>query len=277
MHKVWRTAGLTSLALLCVPAGASAAPAVTAKARILPVPKHLNKRHSSSWQHTGDILGAPAALELEAHISGHEYPTPSEYPGLPEYEYAPPPLRRVTVELPKGTKIQPKGFPVCSVTHFERQDPEGCPTGSLASPPGEARGVVSFGSTHVHEKVKVQAYFAPGGGLTFYVEGRSPAAIETFASGTLTTIKEGPFSKRLTSQVPLIETVTGAPAASAEYIDVTVGAIIKKHKRLISYGTVPKRCPKGGFPGKGQLWFGSGAEPSWSSTTVRVKVPCPKR
>lgn len=269
---------LLGLAVLGIPAVASAAPTVKAQAKIVPIPKHLNKKKSPNWPHTGDLLGAPAALEFKFEIKGSEYPKQGE-PGITakEWEYGPPPLRRVDVYLPKGTKINTKGFATCPESFFARQEPEKCPKTSFASPPGEADGKVVFGGTIVREKVKVQAYFAGGSKLIFFIEGKAPAFIESYASGALKPFNKGPFGLREQTEVPLITTVTGAPYAIAEYINVKVGAAIMKHKKLISYGYVPKKCPKGGFSGKSEMFFGPGAESSWVETTSEIKVPCPKR
>ena len=72
--------------------------------------------------------------------------------------------------------------------------------------------------------------------------------------------------------VPLVETVPGAPYASVESIKIKVGAAYIKGKKLISYGTVPSKCPKGGFPAKTELKFLSG-----ETSTASIKVPCPKK
>jgi hypothetical protein len=45
-----------------------------------------------------------------------------------------------------------------------------------------------------------------------------------------------------------------------------------KGKKLISYGKVPTKCPKGGFPAKTELQFLSG-----ETSTTSIKVPCPKK
>ena len=50
-----------------------------------------------------------------------------------------------------------------------------------------------------------------------------------------------------------------------------IGAAYKRGKRTIYYGTVPKRCPKGGFPAKLELTFASG-----ETVTTMYKAPCPK-
>lgn len=275
--------GLAVIAL-GLPAGAVALPTVTVKVKILPILKNLNNPKGGVWPHTGDFLGAPASLETQFRITG------TEYGGFPA------PIRKVAVWLPKGTQIHTAGFPTCALSVLQNKEPEKCPTGSLASPAGhapqsapetcppskplaggasEACGVVSFGGTRVHEGVKIQAYFAPGG-LNFYIEGVTPTVIEE-PFGGLFSGASGVFGSKFATEVPLIETVPGAPAAVAESTTVTIGAAMMKHKKLISLGTIPKKCPKGGFPGKGEMWFGAGPESTWERVTTEVKVPCPKR
>jgi hypothetical protein len=277
------TLGLAALAL-GLPASAAAAPKVTITVKIKPVLKDPAKPKAGTWPHTGNFLGAPASLETKFVIKGEEYK------GFPA------PIRRVTVWLPKGTGIHTGGFPTCSLATLENKEPEKCPKRSLASPAGfapqevptscpspplaggasEACGVVSFGGSRVHEAVKIQAYFAPGGKLAFYVEGVRPASIEIpFAGGF--SGASGVFGRKFTTDVPLIETLPGADAAVAESTTVTIGAAIKKGKKLISLGTIPKKCPKGGFPGKAEMWFGAGEEATWEKVTVTTKVPCPRK
>ncbi len=275
MRKASIFLALLGLAVLGIPAVASAAPEVHLKARAVPIPKNLKTKSGPTWPGTGNILGAPTALEATFTIKGTEYPTATEFPGLPAYEYSPAPLRRVKFYLPKGTKIHTQGFGTCPQRTFEEHLEPPCPKTSLASPPGEARGVVTFATTHVHENVLVQGYFAPGGGLTFWIEGKRPAVIEQFASGGLKPAS-GPFGEELNTAVPLIEAVPGAPPASAEYINVKVGAALKKGKKLVSYGYMPKSCPKAGFKVKAELWFGAGAESTWQEQTATATAPCPK-
>lgn len=277
MRRASMCLALLGVAVFGLTALAAAAPTVTFKARVVPIPKNLKKNGGPTWPHTGNILGAPAAVEGTFTIKGNEYPTASEgfTPGT-QLNVGPPPLRKVLVYLPKGTKISAKGFKTCPLSKFEEHLEPPCPKGSEASPPGEADGKVFFGKTAVGEKVKVQGYFAPGGGLTFWIEGREPAVIEQFATGGVESAS-GIFSKKFVSHVPLVETTTGAPDAMAEKIKVTVGAARMKGKKLISYGYVPKKCPKGGFPGKAELWFGGGPESTWQKVTKTTKVPCPKK
>lgn len=255
---------MLGLALSSLPATAAAAPSVSMKARAVPIPKKLDRKKSPKWPHTGNILGAGAAVEARFTIKG------TEYDGHPA------PLRKVNVLLPKGTRINRKAFTACPIVDFARSEPERCPAKSFAGPRGEARGVVDFGNQPVKETVLVQPYFAPHGGLTFYIEGTSPAVIEKYASGRIKGA-HGRFGQELSTSVPLISTVPGGFDASAEYMKVIVGAAMKKHGKLISYGTVPKKCPKGGFPVKAELYFGEGAsEASWEKATATAKAPCPR-
>jgi hypothetical protein len=242
-----------------LPAAAQAAPLVSVKAKVLPVPVNPASAKSRNYPKTGNILGAGASVETQIKISG------TEYGGFPS------PLTGVVVYLPAGTKLHPAGFATCSNAILESHEVQKCPRRSVASPKGEVLGVVSFGSSRVEEKASVQAFFASGGKLAFFTEGRSPASIEILSTGSFSGASK-PFGQKLTAVVPLVETVPGAPFASVFSIRIKVGAAFMQGKRLISYGTVPKRCPKGGFPAKTELKFLSG-----ETSTSNIKVPCPKK
>jgi hypothetical protein len=237
---------------------AQAAPLVTVKAKIVPIPVNPNSP-KKTYPKTGNILGAPAALETQMTIKGNEY-----FGG-------PSPITSVVAYLPSGTKLNPKAFSVCPSSVLASHEVQNCPKKSIASPLGEVQGMVSFGASRVFEKATVQAFFSAGGKLTFFAEGRSPALIEVLSTGGFSTAAK-PFGPKLSVEVPLVATVPEAPYASEMSIKVKIGAAYKKGKKLISYGTVPKKCPKGGFPGKVEVKFFSG-----ESTTSTIKVPCPKK
>ncbi len=247
--------GLCTLGLLALPATASATPVVTLKAAAVPVPINPANPHSPTYPGTGDILGAPTAIETEFIITG------TEYGGAPS------PITQIKVYAPSGTKLHTTGWATCSKATIEKSGPEACPKKSYASPKGEARGQVSFGSTRVHETLSVQAFFAEGGGLLFAAEGSTPASIELISTGTVSSGNAPVF----TAEVPLVESVPGALDGSAEYIKVKVGAAYKKGKKLISYANVPTKCPKGGFPLKTEVKFLSG-----EVVPAEYKAPCPK-
>jgi hypothetical protein len=240
-------------------AGASAAPKVTVKAKVLPVPINPASAKSKTYPKTGNILGAGASVETKFTISG------TEYGGFPL------PLTGVVVYLPAGTRLHPQGFATCSNAILQSHEVQMCPRRSIASPKGEVLGVVSFGGTRVQEKASVQAFFAPGNKLAFFTEGTSPTSIEVLSTGSFGSAAK-PFGPKLNAVVPLVETVPGAPYASVLSVRIKVGAAFIQGKKLISYGTVPKKCPKGGFPAKTELKFLGG-----ETSTASIKVPCPKK
>jgi hypothetical protein len=247
------------VAALALPGTALAAPLVTVKAKIVPIPIEPSKPNSPTYPGTGNILGAGAALEATLSISGTEY---GDFPS---------PVTQVVVELPSGTKLHQSGFATCPTSVLESHEVQLCPKKSYAGPAGEVLGVVSFGGTRVQEKATIQAFFAPENKIAFYTEGREPAVLEILATGSFSTALP-PFGPKFTVPVPLVLTVPGAPYASVLSIKGKLGAAYKQGKKLISYGTVPKTCPKGGFTGRVELTFLSGEK-----VTVDPTVPCPKR
>ncbi|HEV3093570.1 MAG TPA: hypothetical protein VGY30_03550 [Solirubrobacteraceae bacterium] len=248
-------AAIAALALTSV---AQATPQVSVKAKIVPIPVNPNAP-KKTYPKTGNILGAPAALETQTTIKGNEY-----FGG-------PSPIVSVVAYLPNGVKLNPKAFSICSKAILESHEVQKCPRKSIASPLGEVQGMVSFGSSRVFEKATVQAFFSAGNKLAFFAEGREPALIEVLSTGGFSTASK-PFGQKLSVAVPLVATVPEAPYASEMSIKIKIGAAYMKSGKLISYGTVPKTCPKGGFPGKVELKFFSG-----ETVTNTIKVPCPKK
>ncbi|MEA2315128.1 MAG: hypothetical protein QOI03_1820 [Solirubrobacteraceae bacterium] len=251
--------GIAACALTGV---ASAAPTVTMKARAVPI---------SGFPHTGNIFGAGAAVQAEFTITG------TEYGGFPA------PLVGVNFWLPTGAKIHSAGFKTCTEAVLKQSGPSKCAGGSAAGPVGHAKGVVAFGTTRVPEEVSIKSYFTSGG-LLFYVEGHEPVQLEFVSSGKYTKLGGGGgFGPELITEVPLVETVPGAPDASTETINVKVGTAIKSHGKTIYYGTLPKKgqCPKGGFKVKAELIFASipslPVRAPGEAVTVTDRPPCPKK
>ncbi|HEY2571232.1 MAG TPA: hypothetical protein VGI27_07155 [Solirubrobacteraceae bacterium] len=248
-------AAVLVLVVASLPAVASAAPTVSFKARAVPIP---------GFRGTGNILGAGAALQVQYTIKG------SEYGGFPA------PLIGVNFFTPAGTKLHIGGFATCSPAVLQNRGPGACPRRSRVTLSGTALGVVSFGSERVQERASIQAFFAPGGGLQFYTQGSSPVSLE-FLSPSHVTGAGSPYAQRFVTSVPLIETVPGAPDASALSISLKIGAAFRRGKRVVYYGTVPRRCPRGGFPMKSELLFaGLGGLPA-QTVSVTYQAPCPAR
>lgn len=238
---------------------ASAAPTVLVKGRAVPIP---------GFAHTGNILGAGAAVEAEVKISG------SEYGGFP------PPLVGITVYLPSGTKIDTRDFPTCPTRVVaEEREPRKCPRGSSAGPIGKVEGVVAFGDERVEETAEIHSFFAPGGGLEFLVDGHTPVSLEIPTSSQLLQPDGGGgFGPEFTGPIPLVETVPGAADASTEKINITLGSAIRKDGKVFYYGRVPRSCPVGGFRVKALLTFAENADLATPVTvTVPFRAPCPPR
>jgi hypothetical protein len=248
--------GLIVGALAFAPA-ASATPVVTFKAVPVPIP---------GFPHTGFILGAGTALEAEYKISG------TEYGGFP------PPLIAVSFYLPAGVVLHPSGFPTCPPASLEPsgQGPRSCPKGSAAGPPGEATGYVAFGTEIVPETAKIESFYAPGGGLTFFTFGHEPVLLEILSKGRYVGAG-GLFGKKLESEVPLVETVPGAQDASVKTIKLKVGSAIRIGGKPVFYGRLPASCPHKYLPVKTELMFAGLGGLSQQTVTVEYKAPCPRR
>jgi hypothetical protein len=243
------------IAVLCSPLSAAAAPTVAFKARAVPIP---------GFRGTGNILGAGAALQARYTIKG------TEYGGFP------PPLIGVNFYTPAGTKIHTSGFRSCSPAALRNSGPTACPKKSRVTIAGTALGVVSLGQERVQERASIQAFFAPGGSLQFYTSGSSPVSLE-FLSPSHVAAARPPYAQKFVTTVPLIETVPGAPDASTLSIDVKIGAAFRRGRKVTYYGTVPKRCPKGGFPLKSELLFAGLGGLAPQTVSVTSKAPCPRR
>lgn len=276
MRRASTCLAVLGLAVLGLPAAASAEPEAkiaSFKAKAVPIPKP----GGGTFPHTGNILGAGAAVEAEYVFEGSGYGATPQVPngGIP-------PISGVNFYLPGGAKINPKGFGTCSEATLKNVGPTGCKPNSAASPKGSVLGEVTFGTERVPEQAELRAFFAPGGGLLFYTAGQSPVSLEIVSSGHYVN-SHAPYGPELITQVPPVQSVPGAPLASVKTIKIKAGAAIKKGKKLISYGTLPKKCPKGGFPVKTEVTFGGSFGPEREfgipAKTVEAtfKAPCPKK
>jgi hypothetical protein len=249
---------LTLLGLLSVglPASALAIPTVTFKPSVLPI---------EGFPKTGLIFGAGASVQSVYTINGTE-----SAGGVPSQ------LRKVVYYIPAGPKLNVSAFPTCSTATLEQAElPEGhlktkCSKASIAGPEGYGEVAAPIGGELVRERASLQAFFAPGGGLDFLSIGVAPISATIISTGRFEDAGP-PYSQKLVVSIPEIPTVPGAPNASVTAINVKVGAALKKAKKTIYLGLVPKKCPKGGFPWKTELTFESGQTVTSTSTTK-----CPK-
>ena len=234
----------------------SAAPTVTFNAKDVPI---------TGFPHTGNILGGGAAAETELHISGTEY-----------WGY-PPPLTGLNLFLPAGTKINP-GFNTCPTnTITVEHEPLKCPRSSQAGPVGTAEAFVVFGSERVPETPSLEPFFTPSRSRHLR-QWAHPASIEIGSTGVYTepTGEEG-FGPELSSTLPLIETVPGAPDGSLTSIELKIGAAFKRGNKAFYFSTLPQNCPAGGFVFKAELTFAALRGLTQQTVTSIDKTPCPSR
>ena len=137
------------------------------------------------------------------------------------------PLIGVNTYFPEGTMINPSGFASCSPTALKNIGPKAVPNSRNSPPPVKPTAFVTFGTERVPERVTVSGFFAPGGKLQFLTVGTTPASFE-FISISHKTSVGAPYGPKYVTEVPLVETVPGAPDASTETISVTAGSAYKK-------------------------------------------------
>jgi hypothetical protein len=249
MRRAWACAFAAVLLTLAFAGRAAAAPTVTFRTTPIPIP---------GFKGTGDILGAGAQIAVQVMIAG------AEYGGFPS------PLVGMRIYAPSGVEVSSRGFGSCAPAVLEADGPSRCPQSSRAGPTGEGLGVVSFGGERVNEKVSLQSFFTPTGGLAFYAVGRTPTFFEILEKGFWSSAS-APYGPELTVEIPLVETVPGADDASILSFEVKVGAAYKRAGKTVSYITLPRSCPRGGAPLKAELTFMSG-----ETVTIAYRQPCPK-
>jgi hypothetical protein len=247
---------LALAAALALPDLAGATPTVSFKARAVAI---------KGFRHTGNIRGAGAAFKAEYRISG------TEYGGFP------PPLIGVNVYLPAGTVLNRRGFRTCPPSTLEPsgRGPKHCAARSKAGR-GTVNGYVAFGSSVVAETASIEAFYAPGGGLTFFTFGHEPVLLEILSKGRYIH-QRGTYSQELKTVIPIVETVPGAQAASVRSISITVGSAYRHKGRPVFYGRVPKRCPKHFLPIKTELTFAGLGGLTQTTVTKVYRAPCPRR
>lgn len=209
---------------LFIAAGAAAAPSVT-----------LTPEFGSGQ------LGGPGSFAATLTVEG------TEYGGFP------PPIGQIVLRLPPGTTVAAGDHGTCSSQVLEQTGPSGCKADADAGPQGEASAIVSFGSERVEETATVQSFFAPGGGLNFFVDGHSPVSLEILATATVA-------SNIITIGVPFVSTVPGAPFASIKSVRLRLGESEAEEvaSTLVSGVTLPAECPSGRVSWSSRVTFDEG-------------------
>jgi len=187
-----------------------------------------------------------------------------------EYGGYPPPVEAFGLRFPSGTILGGQGHPSCSeAVIVEAKEPEKCPSGSIAGPPGHAEGFVVFGGETVPEEFTTELFYASAEHLLMFIAGNHPAIVEATAKGTIT-------GSDLSFEVPLIETVPGANDVSIKKLVLHFGETqaeeeASHHESGLS---LPDACPTGRFSWSASLKWGA---PTFAETTAEqaAETACP--
>jgi hypothetical protein len=237
------------LAVLCAAAPAAAAPQVTLSTLFEP-----DRLGESTTIHWGFTISEPA------------------------------PLRSLELRLPAGMGFAASslGLEECQPALLAHAGPEGCPADSrlgfgtaLAEVPAE---------TPVRERANVTALLGPSEGenmtVLFFVDGRWPANREIILTGHMLHIAS-PRGATLLTEVPPLPVWPAGPDIGLMRFSSTIGPDRLTYYRRVGHRivafkprglTLPKRCPRGGFP--------VGASFTWwtlaGTATATTRVPCPR-
>lgn len=263
-----------ALVLAAMPSAAVAVPEVVFKARAVPI---------RGFPHTGDILGAGAALHVEYAFTG------SEYKGTP------PPISEVNLYLPHGLKLHAGGFPACTASVLEQSGPSGCKPSAATGPGGSAVDFVSRSSERVEEQMELAQFYAPGEGFELFAAGHTPVSLGTLVIGHYVLPGElesgvegggaqvsppsgGGYGPELVLQWPLQSSVPNEGLTSVKSMDFQFGSAYRKGDKVVYYAKLPRICPAGGFPIKSEVIF-AGVEGAAQPETVTsvYDAPCPAR
>lgn len=266
----WVAAVVALVVLLVVASTAAAAPSVTFSLRALPIPKHLlDPQHGGTWPHTGDMAGARTELEARFAIQG------TEDAGLPN------PLRSVVVYLPKGLTVHRSSFATCPTpVRMTSTGLPRCPKNSFAGAVTAQQDTLNLGETPLPEPVMQGALFSTGDTLNFWSQSTTQEGIgvEGLYKGRLQRIS-GSYGYRLSESFSYLyilkNIVLNSPSLSTDAITVALGAARQQAGHLISYLTMPKRCPASGLPVKSELTFGREEAPaSWETVITTARLRC---
>jgi hypothetical protein len=203
----------------------------------------------------------------------------------PGDEPIPPPLTEAEVRYPDGLDAQLSGLGIdeCSAATLETAGIGACPPDSLM---GDGQAIAEFliGRHIVREVASLTAVRTTEqeGHLTMLMYLYDESAVSTQLILTSRVLAaDGPFAGNLDIQVPLLQSILGAPDVSVAEIQLALGPESLTYSELhagklthyIPEGiTLPKHCPRGGFPFAVTLGFEGGGQAS-----ARTAVACPGR
>jgi hypothetical protein len=194
----------------------------------------------------------------------------------------PSPVTRFEMRIPANLELigSSLGLSICHPEELLANGPDGCPADARLGL-GSALIKVPVGPEPVSEVASMEAEMGPPVGeeigVLLYAEAGSPVAAQLIFPGVLF----GGASQNLSTAVPLIPSLPGAPYVSLVSMKLSLGPegltyFKTVHGRRVGYRpegiALPGRCPRGGFRFTASLTFADGSSASASST-----VRCPAR
>lgn len=192
----------------------------------------------------------------------------------------PPPVTKFDMHIPANLELigSSLGLSICHSSALLANGADGCPPNAQLGF-GSAQIKVPVGPEPVTETASIEAEMGPPVGeeigVLLYAEAGSPVAAQLIFPGVLF----GGASQNLSTAVPLIPSLPGAPDISMVSMNLSLGPegltyFKTVHGRTVGYRpegiALPKRCPRKGFRFSSDISFADGT--TASASTI---VPCP--
>jgi hypothetical protein len=219
-----------------------------------------------------DQTGAPTTIELGFRVSASQNADLS-------------PVTSLDLHLPAhmGITTTTLGQSNCYPENLIYGGLQGCSANARIGF-GDATAVVPIvGSEDVQEQASLTALMGPPAEsrleILFYAEALSPVFAQFVFPGVVLSDTK-PYGEQISTAVPLLKAWPEGPYVALETFNSTIGPLhLTYHRqvsgRTISYQphgvTVPRRCPRGGYPFAVELHFQDGSQAS-----AHYNVACPK-
>jgi hypothetical protein len=192
----------------------------------------------------------------------------------------PAPVTKFDMRIPANLELigSSLGLSICQPAALLANGLDGCVADARLGF-GSAQIKVPVGPEPVTESANLEAEMGPPAGeeisVLLYAEATSPVAAQLIFPGVLF---GGGTSQSLSTAVPLIPSLPGAPDVSMVSMKLSLGPegltyYRSEHGRTVGYSpegiALPGSCPRGGFHFAADISFGDGTTTSASST-----VPC---
>jgi hypothetical protein len=211
-------------------------------------------------------LGGRTTIGFDFHINS----PPGQIPSA---------VTDINVRYPQNVGIVLSGLGVAACTAALLGEAS-CPTNSIMGG-GSALAELRFGEQIVTEHARLTIARAPNEeghiALLFYAVGPSPVDTQILSPAQLVPAA-APFGGRLNIELPLVQSVPGAPDVAITQLQATIGPQgITYYEQAAGAPQgytprgilLPPTCPRGGFPFSAEFTFLDGSHP-----TARAVIPC---